>query len=65
MQVFGSRNCVHCRSVVNLLTIKGIPFEFTEMYEETDQVRVVDGGITYMGLDEIMNMIKERYGGEV
>lgn len=55
LQVFGSRSCVHCRSVIDVLRLNSIPFEFVEMKEETDVVRVVDAGVTYTGLDEVMN----------
>jgi arsenate reductase-like glutaredoxin family protein len=58
MQVYGSKDCVHCRSVINLIAMRGISFEFIELKEETDVVRLVDAGMTYTGLDEITSHLR-------
>lgn len=60
MTLYGSQSCVHCRSVKNLLLMKGLLFEFIELREETDEVRLVENGVTYTGLDEITNYLKGR-----
>ena len=58
MTVYGSKDCLHCRSVINLIAIKGISFEFIELKEEADVVRLVDAGVTYTGLDEITSHLR-------
>jgi len=57
MTVYGSKDCVHCRSVVSILEINKIPYQFIEMKDMLDQVRLVDEGTTYTGLNEIMDML--------
>jgi len=58
MTLFIDQDCIHCRSVINLLTSKGISFN-TETLDgdEYDVPIITDGGFTYVGFNDCLNYI--------
>ena len=61
MKLYGSTDCLHCRSIKNLLNSRGLPFEFIDLGPGYDDTKLeTDDGQQIVGFENILSYLQGR-----